>query len=86
MNVRNRASTRTAVRTESVMSNHLKTIVFTDLVKSTAVKSLLPGEDLEARNQAYLATIEAPHRQRASSLVSICRAAGSSKTRATVIY
>ncbi len=46
------------------MSNYIKTIVFTDLVKSTAVKSLLPGEDLEARNRAYLATIEGPHHQR----------------------
>ena len=62
------------------MSNHLKTIVFTDLVKSTAVKSLLPGEDLEARNQAYLATIEAPHRQRIVAVGGL--GAGWSKTRA----
>ncbi len=46
------------------MTNPLQTIVFTDLVKSTALKSLLPGEDLAARNQAYLATIEEPHRLR----------------------
>ena len=46
------------------MTKHLVSIVFTDLVKSTAVKSLLPGRDIEARNQAYLATIEEPHRRR----------------------
>jgi class 3 adenylate cyclase/tetratricopeptide (TPR) repeat protein len=46
------------------MTKHFVTIVFTDLVKSTAVKSLLPGNDIEARNQAYVATIEEPHRRR----------------------
>jgi len=46
------------------MAKHLVSIVFTDLVKSTAVKSLLPGDDIEARNQAYIATIEEPHRRR----------------------
>jgi class 3 adenylate cyclase/tetratricopeptide (TPR) repeat protein len=42
----------------------LLSIVFTDLVESTALKSLLPGNDIEERNRAYVATIEEPHRQR----------------------
>ena len=46
------------------MPANLLTMVFTDLVKSTALKSLLPGNDREARNQTYVETIEAPHRQR----------------------
>ena len=46
------------------MATQLVSIVFTDLVKSTAVKSLLPGTDIESRNQSYIATIEEPHRQR----------------------
>ncbi len=46
------------------MPTQLVSIVFTDLVKSTAVKSLLPGTDIESRNQSYIATIEEPHRQR----------------------
>ena len=39
-------------------------LAFTDLVNSTAVKSLLPGHDREARNQVYIETIERPHRSR----------------------
>jgi class 3 adenylate cyclase len=46
------------------MSNRLRTIVFGGLVKSTAIKSLLLGEDLEERNLAYLVTIEEPHHRR----------------------
>lgn len=46
------------------MATQLMTIVFTDLVDSTALKSLLPGNDIEERNRAYVATIEEPHRQR----------------------
>jgi len=34
------------------MPTNLVTMVFTDLVNSTALKSLLPGKDREARNQA----------------------------------
>lgn len=39
-------------------------LAFTDLVRSTAIKSLLPGEDLTMRNLAYLETIEKPHAER----------------------
>src|SRR4051812_34768709 len=48
----------------SVMSENLITMVFTDLVNSTAVKSELPGPDIRARNRAYLETILGPHRLR----------------------
>jgi class 3 adenylate cyclase/regulation of enolase protein 1 (concanavalin A-like superfamily) len=40
------------------------TIVFVDLVNSTAIKAALPGGDMTARNHAYFDTILAPHRQR----------------------
>ena len=40
------------------------TLVFTDLVDSTALKSALPGADLRARNQAYFDRILEPHRRR----------------------
>jgi class 3 adenylate cyclase/tetratricopeptide (TPR) repeat protein len=46
------------------MPTQLVCIVFTDLVESTALKSLLPGNDVEERNRAYVVTIEEPHRQR----------------------
>ena len=46
------------------MPEQLVCIVFTDLVQSTALKSLLPGTDVESRNRAYLAAIEEPHRRR----------------------
>lgn len=46
------------------MPQELRTLVFTDLVNSTAVKAHLPGPDISARNQAYFETILAPHRQR----------------------
>jgi class 3 adenylate cyclase/tetratricopeptide (TPR) repeat protein len=46
------------------MATQLLSIVFTDLVESTALKSLLPGNDIEERNRAYVDTIEEPHRQR----------------------
>ena len=46
------------------MSMHLVSIVFTDLVESTAIKSLLPGDDIESRNRTYVATIGTPHRAR----------------------
>lgn len=45
-------------------------LAFTDLVKSTAIKSLLPGEDLARRNLAYLETIEKPHAERIMSRLS----------------
>jgi CHASE2 domain-containing sensor protein/class 3 adenylate cyclase len=40
------------------------TMVFTDLINSTAVKQYLPGKDANARNQLYFHTILQPHRQR----------------------
>jgi class 3 adenylate cyclase/tetratricopeptide (TPR) repeat protein len=36
-------------------------IVFTDLVNSTLISSLLPGEDRAARDRSYIETIKAPH-------------------------
>jgi predicted ATPase/class 3 adenylate cyclase len=39
-------------------------MVFTDLVGSTAMKALLPGEDIHAKNQQYFDTILTPHRLR----------------------
>ena len=39
------------------------TMIFTDLVNSTAIKSRLPGNDITERNLVYLETILAPHRQ-----------------------
>ena len=46
------------------MATQLVSIVFTDLVESTALKSLLPGNDIEERNREYVARIEEPHRAR----------------------
>jgi class 3 adenylate cyclase/tetratricopeptide (TPR) repeat protein len=46
------------------MPASLLTMVFTDLVNSTALKSLLPGVDRDARNQVYVETIQKPHCQR----------------------
>ncbi|MDY6937173.1 MAG: CHASE2 domain-containing protein [Cyanobacteriota bacterium] len=40
------------------------TMVFTDLVNSTAVKNYLPGNDIQARNRLYFNTILQPHRHR----------------------
>jgi tetratricopeptide (TPR) repeat protein/class 3 adenylate cyclase len=51
-------------RSGNVMAVQLVAIVFTDLVRSTALKSLLPGNDVDERNQSYVRTIEEPHRQR----------------------
>ena len=46
------------------MATRLLALAFTDLVNSTAIKSLLPGQDLGARNQTYLETIQSPHHSR----------------------
>jgi tetratricopeptide (TPR) repeat protein/class 3 adenylate cyclase len=46
------------------MATPLMSIVFTDLVQSTALKSLMPGSNATERNRAYVASIEEPHRQR----------------------
>jgi class 3 adenylate cyclase len=40
------------------------TLVFVDLVNSTALKAALPGGDVTARNRAYFETILTPYRQR----------------------
>lgn len=40
------------------------TMVFTDLVNSTAVKNHLPGSDITERNRLYRDTILYPHRER----------------------
>src|SRR5437899_5147009 len=40
------------------------TLVFVDLVNSTALKAALPGGDITARNRAYFDAILAPYRQR----------------------
>lgn len=44
--------------------SQMVTMVFTDLVNSTAVKNHLPGSDITARNRIYRDTILLPHRQR----------------------
>jgi class 3 adenylate cyclase/tetratricopeptide (TPR) repeat protein len=49
------------------MAGTLVTLVFTDLVNSTAIKPLLPGADMEARNKCYLDTILEPHRARVTA-------------------
>ena len=40
------------------------TLMFTDLVSSTAIKQAMPGGDLTDRNQQYFEAILQPHRQR----------------------
>jgi class 3 adenylate cyclase/regulation of enolase protein 1 (concanavalin A-like superfamily) len=40
------------------------TLVFVDLVNSTALKAAMPGGDITARNRAYFETILTPYRQR----------------------
>jgi class 3 adenylate cyclase/tetratricopeptide (TPR) repeat protein len=44
-------------------------IVFTDLVDSTKIKSLLPAESLADKNHAYATGILHPHRERTSAIV-----------------
>ncbi|MFB2835654.1 adenylate/guanylate cyclase domain-containing protein [Floridanema evergladense] len=44
--------------------NEMVTMVFTDLVNSTAVKNHLPGSDITERNRLYRDTILYPHRER----------------------
>ncbi|OKH35537.1 hypothetical protein NIES2119_19980 [[Phormidium ambiguum] IAM M-71] len=44
--------------------NEMVTMVFTDLVNSTALKNHLPGSDITARNEIYRDTILFPHRER----------------------
>jgi CHASE2 domain-containing sensor protein/class 3 adenylate cyclase/predicted Ser/Thr protein kinase len=40
------------------------TMVFTDLVNSTAIKALFPAADLTTRNQLYMDQVLRPHRER----------------------
>ncbi|NES84229.1 MAG: CHASE2 domain-containing protein, partial [Moorea sp. SIO2B7] len=47
----------------SLLSEQVVTMVFTDLVNSTAVKNHLEGSDLNTRNRLYFDTILQPHRQ-----------------------
>ena len=67
VDARNSTSPRTGSWSEPAMPTQLVAIVFTDLVQSTALKSLLPGNDVDERNQSYVRTIEQPHRQRIES-------------------
>ena len=46
------------------MSENLVTMVFTDLVSSTAIKLQLPGSDITESNRLYRDTILLPHRHR----------------------
>src|SRR5438094_625705 len=48
----------------------LITLVFVDLVNSTALKAALPGADITARNRAYFETILTPYRQRVEATLS----------------
>lgn len=46
------------------LAESMVTLVFTDLVSSTAVKKHLAGDDVSERNRQYFDTILQPHRQR----------------------
>src|SRR5438132_9941924 len=48
----------------AISAGSLITLVFADLVNSTALKAALPGSDITARNRAYFETILTPYRQR----------------------
>jgi len=50
----------------------LVTMVFTDLVSSTAMKRALPGTDVTEQNRLYLETILGPHRDRVRRLLDDC--------------
>lgn len=50
-----------------VLAESMVTMVFTDLVGSTAVKRHLAGDDVSERNQRYFDTILQPHRLRMES-------------------
>ena len=52
------------------MSENLVTMVFTDLVSSTAIKLNLPGGDIAENNRLYRDTILIPHRQRVEASLS----------------
>ncbi len=49
--------------------NEMVTMVFTDLVNSTAVKNHLEGSDITERNRLYRDTILFPHRERVENTI-----------------
>jgi len=49
--------------------NEMVTMVFTDLVNSTALKNHLEGSDITARNRLYRDTILFPHRERVENTI-----------------
>lgn len=49
--------------------NEMVTMVFTDLVNSTAVKNHLSGSDITERNRIYRDTILFPHRERVENTI-----------------
>jgi class 3 adenylate cyclase/tetratricopeptide (TPR) repeat protein len=51
------------------MSADLLTLIFTDLVDSTAVKPKLIGDDIGARNRVFFEDILTPHRQRVEAML-----------------
>ncbi|MCL1466834.1 adenylate/guanylate cyclase domain-containing protein [Argonema galeatum] len=51
------------------MSESLVTMVFTDLVSSTAIKLKLPGSDITESNRIYRDTILLPHRGRVEDTI-----------------
>ncbi len=51
------------------MSENVITMVFTDLVSSTAIKLKLPGKDISENNRIYRDTILLPHRHRVESSI-----------------
>ncbi|MCL1470544.1 adenylate/guanylate cyclase domain-containing protein [Argonema antarcticum] len=51
------------------MSENLVTMVFTDLVSSTAIKLNLPGSDITESNRIYRDTILLPHRGRVEDTI-----------------
>lgn len=51
------------------MSENVITMVFTDLVSSTAIKLKLPGKDITENNRIYRDTILLPHRHRVESSI-----------------
>ncbi|MBE9124890.1 MULTISPECIES: CHASE2 domain-containing protein [unclassified Coleofasciculus] len=53
------------------LSDSVVTMVFTDLVSSTAVKKYLNGSDITARNRLYFDNILKPHRQRVETSLAI---------------
>ncbi len=53
-----------------MMSESLVTLVFTDLVSSTAMKNQLPSRDQSTRDRLYLHQILTPHREKVETILS----------------